>query len=300
MIRDSSDFRAVLWVALAASVLTVELLYPRTILFLIWPGCYLALAAGVVTHNHKHCPTFCSKALNQLWDCTLSVFYGFPVFARVPTHNENHHRFVDRPGDETATWQLGNRHDPIRAAAYSFVSSYHQSRLIRDFLRNARRSNPNVYRGALAQYGVLSGAHIAAIAVGVLRHGWVTGLSAWICAMVVPAAFGLWTIMFFKYEQHVHANSWSDFDDSRNFIGPVINFLLFNNGYHTAHHRNPGLHWSRLPEAHSLIAARIQPDLIQPNALSYLLRQYVWAPLGFAIGTRQLGGSPHEAPAVRS
>jgi len=300
VIREFSDVRAVLWVLLAATVLTIELFYPRTIVFLIWPGCYLALAAGVIAHNHKHRSTFRSKAINQVWDCALSVFYGYPVFAWVPTHNENHHRFVNRPGDETATWRLGNSHDPVRAALYSFVSSYHQSRLIVGFLRNARAESPTVYLGALAQYGALGSAHLAAIVFAVLHHGWVTGLSAWLFAMVLPAVFALWTIMFFNYEQHVHADPWSDFDHSRNFTGRIANFFLFNNGYHTAHHRNPGMHWSRLPKAHSAIAASVHADLSEPNVLAYLYRQYVLTPLGFSNGTEQLGGSPKRASTVRS
>jgi beta-carotene hydroxylase len=37
--------------------------------------------------------------------------------------------------------------------------------------------------------------------------------------------------------------------------------MTFNSGYHTAHHVNPGLHWSRLPEFHHQLRDRIPAEL---------------------------------------
>ena len=37
-----------------------------------------------------------------------------------------------------------------------------------------------------------------------------------------------------------------NYNGARNFVGPVINYLTFNNGYHTIHHMYPTMHWSRL------------------------------------------------------
>ena len=127
-----------------------------------------------------------------------------------------------------------------------------------------------------------------------LIHGWRTGLLVWLFALGLPALFSLWTIMFLNYEQHVHTDAWSKYNRSRNFTGAVLNFMLFNNGYHAAHHEQPGLHWSRLPEAHASIEASIHPDLIQRNVLSYLFRQYVLALFNPNRGTRQIGALPYD------
>ena len=51
------------------------------------------------------------------------------------------------------------------------------------------------------------------------------------------------------------------YNHSRNHIGRVLNWCLFNNGFHTAHHMRPGLHWSELPDFHREIAANIHPRL---------------------------------------
>jgi len=41
-----------------------------------------------------------------------------------------------------------------------------------------------------------------------------------------------------------------NYNGARNFVGPVVNFLTFNNGYHTIHHMHPTMHWSRLAGVH--------------------------------------------------
>ena len=98
--------------------------------------------------------------------------------------------------------------------------------------------------------------------------------------------------MFFNFIQHVHTDAWSESDHSRNFVGPWFNFLFFNNGYHTAHHDDPALHWSQLPKAHSAIADSIDPQLNQRNLVVFLFRQYFVALFWPGVGTAQIGGLP--------
>jgi hypothetical protein len=62
--------------------------------------------------------------------------------------------------------------------------------------------------------------------------------------------------------QHVEADAESEWNHSRNFVSPVLNALLFNNGYHTVHHLTPGVHWSQTPELHAKHVAKIHPSLL--------------------------------------
>ena len=294
LVRYRADIRTLVWTLLAPALVSVQFARPDWIVFLCWFSCYLALAFGVIAHNHNHCPTFRSRACNDVFANWLSIFYGYPIFAWIPTHNVNHHRFVNRPGDKTIPWRHGNQHNAMHAATYFFVSSYHQSGLIREFIGQARSRNHGLSRRILVQYVVWLGTNAAALALAAGLHGWRSGLLVWLFALGLPALFSLWMIMFLNYEQHVHTDAWSNYNHSRNFTGAVLNFLLFNNGYHAAHHRQPGLHWSRLREAHARIEASINPDLIQRNVLSYLFRQYVLAPFNLNRGTRQIGGLPYD------
>jgi len=82
-------------------------------------------------------------------------------------------------------------------------------------------------------------------------------------------------------------------------VGGPVNFLLFNNGLHAAHHENPGEHWSRLPAVHARIAPQIDPSLLQKNLWIYWIRQYFVAPFLPHLGTVQLGPGPMNPPPGR-
>jgi fatty acid desaturase len=129
-----------------------------------------------------------------------------------------------------------------------------------------------------------------------LLHGPASGTYVFTLAVAIPALFSLWTIHLFNYEQHVHTDPWSDHNHSRNFLSPILNFLLFNNGYHGAHHENPGLHWTKLPAAHAKIEAQIHPALKQRSLWWYWFKQYVLALLFPRLGSVQLGVGPDQRP----
>ena len=71
----------------------------------------------------------------------------------------------------------------------------------------------------------------------------------------------------------VEVKNWNN---ARNFIGPVINYLTFNNGYHTIHHMYPSMHWSRLDDISCMLASQLPSSLCltlspahEPNLLPH-------------------------------
>jgi len=122
------------------------------------------------------------------------------------------------------------------------------------------------------------------------------GFKVWGFAFLIPALFALWTIMFFNYIQHVHTDPWSAHNHSRSFTGKLVNFLLFNNGLHAAHHEHAGAHWSKLPEFHAQIEGEIHPDLRPRSFWWFVFRVYVLAPVMPRFGTRQIGRAPFDSP----
>jgi beta-carotene hydroxylase len=295
MLKYAADIRTLIWMFLCIpGLITVQYINPSLVPYLVVLNFYFAIAAAPIAHNHQHCPTFTTKGANDFFSYWLAIFYGFPTFGWIPTHNLNHHKFVNKPGDATITWRYTNKHNYLIAASYFFVSSYYQAPLLRDFLQRAKEKKPDQYRKYILQYVVVYGSHAAMAALAVYLHGVGTGLLVYALTMGLPALVSLWTVMTFNYDQHVHTDPWSKYNHSRNFVGPMLNFLLFNNGYHTAHHENSGLHWSKLPELHATFADQIHPDLKQRSLWWYWFKQYVLAAVFPSLGTKQIGRAPFD------
>src|SRR5882724_1739247 len=221
--RFAADYRALLWtLVLTPGVVALQFARPELVPYLWWVSCYFTLSCGVIAHNHNHCPTFSGKRANNLFGNWISVWYGYPTFAWIPTHNLNHHKLVNKAGDATITWRYTNRHNALVAGTYFFVSAYFQSEPIKAFIRKAKRDNRALYRQILVQYAIWAGAHLLFIALGVAMFGVWRGLYVWAFALGLPAFFSLWTIMFFNYIQHVHTDPWSRHNHSRSFTGVLI------------------------------------------------------------------------------
>lgn len=78
MLRYAADRRTMLW-CLAMPVVALSMyVTPAWIPYLCPLACYLALSAGVIAHNHNHCPTFRNRKLNEAMGMWLSLFYGYP------------------------------------------------------------------------------------------------------------------------------------------------------------------------------------------------------------------------------
>ena len=93
--------------------------------------------------------------------------------------------------------------------------------------------------------------------------------------IVIPQQLSLFIVLIFNYVQHIHADEEDPFNNSRNFTGSILNYILLNNGYHTAHHVSTGLHWSQLPEKHRELAPKIDPILNEDNMGWYFFRNYI-------------------------
>lgn len=296
--RVAADYRTLLWILFGVLCVGVQYTNPGLFaLFLIAPlNFYFAMCAGIIAHNHNHCPVFARRRMNDAFGHLLTVFYGYPTFVWVPTHNLNHHKHVNRAGDATITWRFSDRHNAFVAATYFFVSAYFQAFPVKAFILKAKQGNRRLYHKIQLQYAVWLGTWASLLVLGIALYGVRRGVVIWGISVGLPALFTLWVIMFFNYEQHVHTDPWSEHNHSRNFTSRVLNFLLFNNGLHGVHHEQPGLHWSRLPQAHANIADQIDPRLKHRSMWWYMVKQFVLANVWPALGTQQVGRAPFDPP----
>ncbi len=299
LVRNTADYRSVVWVGVAILLVVAQYSNPAWIPFLCPLSCYVAIACGTIAHNHNHRSTFTNRRWDHAFGHVLTIFYGYPTLMWVPTHNLNHHRYVNRPGDATATWRYTDKHNLWVAITYPFVSGYFQSFPIKEYISRVKDRKPKLHARIRFQYVFWIATYVSmGILAALIYHRQQTGLGlyVWFFSLILPAICSSLTIMFFNFIQHVHTDAWSEHDHSRNFTGRWFNFLFFNNGYHTAHHENPALHWSKLPEAHREIASSINPALIERNLLWFMIRQYILSLVVPSIGTRQIGGPPSETP----
>ena len=229
MLRHRADRRTLLWAfVLFPLVGFAPYVEPRLIPWLLPVTLYLGFCAGVFSHNHNHCPTFKSRKVNAFYSAWLSVFYGFPTFAWIPTHNLNHHKYVNKAGDATITWRYSKKNTWLVASTYYFVSAYWQSDVIKEYIAKAKAGNRPLYRQIVAQYATLAGTQTTllalAIAVTTLLHHqvWWRGIVVWFFGFGVSAMFANWSMIFINYIQHVHADPWSEHNHSRNFVGKVV------------------------------------------------------------------------------
>jgi len=94
--------------------------------------------------------------------------------------------------------------------------------------------------------------------------------------VLLPHAYAAWGIVTMNLLQHDGTEPASAYNHSRSFVGGVVNWLTFNNGYHAVHHERPGLHWSLTPAAHErLLAPHVDPRLVEPSLPAYLFRTFV-------------------------
>lgn len=278
-LRYQADRRVLAWMAIASGLLVFNWTRPSVNPLTLIASCAMAISITTITHNHNHLKIWRSRWLNTLQDYWLTLFYGFPAFVWIPTHNQNHHKFINREGDYTITYRVTEHNTLWALLSYPTLSSYWQQRPINAFLRAAWRNRRPKFLYYVSQYVVLG------LWIGTaLLIDWRKAL----LYVVLPQQIGLFAVLVFNYLQHVGADEESEWEHSRDIVSPAMNFFLFNNGYHTVHHNTPGLHWSHLPGEHQKIRHHLNPDLTERSLLLFLFRTYALSPIIPAVKRRNL------------
>ncbi|MDX1701212.1 MAG: fatty acid desaturase [Melioribacteraceae bacterium] len=263
-LKHNADIKSLIYIVITTALFIAQWIWIGVNPFTYTWFLFMSVTVAVMTHNHNHLPMWSSKTLNILTDWWLTVFYGFPIFAWIPTHNKNHHRFNNREGDDSITYRISEKNNFLTLISYPTISGYYQQKAIMNYLREMRENNKEKFWVCISQYAVL----ILWIAAALIID-WEKAL----LFVIIPQQVSLFSVLIFNYVQHVHADEMSEWNHSRNFTG-FLNFLLFNNGYHTIHHQKAGLHWSKSCEAHKEIEKNIDPILLERSFWWYIIRSY--------------------------
>ena len=264
MLKEKADAKSLIYILITTTLFITQWMWTGVNPFLYTWFLFMSVTVAVMTHNHNHLPMWRSKVMNVLTDWWLTVFYGFPIFAWIPTHNKNHHRYNNREGDDSITYRVSEKNNFLTLMSYPTISGYYQQKAIVAYLKDIRANNKEKFWVSISQYFVLVIWIVAALIID-----WEKAL----LFVIIPQQVSLFSVLIFNYVQHVHANEESEWNHSRNFTG-FLNFLLFNNGYHTIHHHKAGLHWNKVPEAHKEIEKNIDPVLLERSFWWYIIRSY--------------------------
>ena len=274
-LRYECDKRVLLWV----------LIYHVTtyIAWQWWPSAGLLLRCAMIvhcalwsffgatiTHNAIHVPLFHSATSNSWFQIALSHTYGWPVSALVPGHNLSHHKFTNtdrdtmRPDRMRYSWNLLNYLlFPSTTAAAIAASD-------KEYMRAQQSGGRPIWK----QYVVEAVSfYPAQVMLGV------TCPERYFFLIFIPQMYAKFQIIAMNILQHDGCPPATEdaYNNSRNFVGRVVNYFTFNNGYHTIHHTNPGWHWYRLPESHDrIIKPHIHPNLDQQNILSFFFEAHIY------------------------
>lgn len=278
-LNHKADRRTVAYMVIITALLVVNWLQPSYNWALSLVQCAMAIPVAVMAHNHNHLKTFRFKPLNVFMDYWLTCFYGFPVFAWIPTHNQNHHRLTNKPGDYTITYRYSEKNNLATLLSYPTISGWFQQIATRQWLSTMKAKKPRTYWYALSQWAVL----IAWVGTA-LALDWKNAL----LYVVLPQQISLTVVLIFNYIQHVHADEQSEWNHSRNITGWGLNFYLLNNGLHTAHHVNPMTHWADLPAEHARIEHLIDPRLNEPSFWGYFVKAYILGPFSDRFATHSM------------
>jgi fatty acid desaturase len=271
MLRYRADVRTLgmltTYAVLCAAGFIVQ---PRGVLAIAWVAVTAAVSwfCAVIAHNVVHCPVFKRRWMNKAMQVWVSLSYGFPISDYIPGHNLSHHRFVQAPEDVMRTtkvrfsWNLLNVLFFMAAVTPAILRG------------NARYKK---LKGPLAREWsrqlMIEAVFVWTVKIGLTLLDWRSALLfVWIPHLA--ANYGIVTINFL---QHDGCDENHPVNHSRNFVGGIMNWFCFNNGYHGIHHMEPGLHWSLTPQAHAeRVRPTLHPALEQQNLLSYIFTAFIW------------------------
>lgn len=283
ILRNNKDRRVVFWIfkyfalSVCAWVYAVDIFRTPALLALtIFLLCYYSFAAACITHNSMHCRTFHDSGLEGAWRHALSLAYGHPVSTFVPGHNLSHHRFTQLGKDPMRTSKMRYKNNFLNLIMFQPTVAFDVLKMDLRYLSLMRYERRNFFIASAREWVVVGSTQLLLILLSPKKFF----LLVW-----VPHAFAQWAIVTMNMLQHdgcdieteePDPDKTATFNTCRNFVGDIINWTTFNNGFHTVHHMFPTLHWSQLKHKHEEYKHKIHPALNQDNMFLYIVHAFVF------------------------
>ncbi|MFN8277923.1 MAG: fatty acid desaturase [Chitinophagales bacterium] len=273
MLRYRSDWRTLINVMIYFVVAVMP--------WLLWPGlsklqvflwvvanCLMSFICATIVHNTIHVPIFTKRWMNRVFQVVLSFCYGHSTSAYVPGHNFSHHHYVQTPKDAIRTTKARFRFNLLNQLFFFYLMSGDILKGELRFAARMRQEKPHWFRQYLFEMILVN-----VVKIALLFYNW----KCFVLFIFIPHQYAAWGIVGTNFFQHDGCDETHPYNHSRTFTGGFLNWLLFNNGYHGAHHMRPNLHWSRYPEFHEQeIAPHLHPSLNRRSLLAYLIEAHIY------------------------
>ena len=269
MLKHNSDLRSIVFSMLCMLIYIIQWnvqlkLYIRVVFFTITS--LQAFQQTVIIHNCAHCHPFTSRINNEIYFILLSALSATPVSLYVPGHNMSHHKHLESEKDVMRTSKMKYKSECLNLLLFMPTILIDIQRNDLHYMMIQYRCGNSIFWRFVREIIIV---HICI--VGTLYMDYKKAILIY----VGPTIIGKYMIITLNMLQHYGCDPNSKFNHSRNFTGNMLNYFYFNNGYHTVHHNNPGLHWSKTKARHDEIKDCIRPDLNQECMLRYLFYAHV-------------------------
>jgi fatty acid desaturase len=273
MLRYTADIRTLINVALYFAVAAApwflwDNMGTGQIIFWVVINCLMSFICATIVHNTIHVPIFQKRWMNKIFQIVLSFSYGHSTSAYVPGHNFSHHKYTQTPKDAMRTSKARFKLNILNQLFFFFIMSGDILKGEVRFARKMYREQPEWFRQYALEMILVIGVKVVLAVVN------------WKCFLLfvfIPHQYAAWGIVGTNYFQHDGCDETHPYNHSRSFSGNTLNWLLFNNGYHGAHHTKPNLHWSLYPQFHAeKIRPYVHPSLDRISLLDYLITTHIY------------------------
>jgi len=242
---------------------------------------FFSFFCAVATHNTVHSPVFTSRRANRVFQSVLTITYGHPVSAFVPGHNLSHHKHTQTQRDVMRTTKARFRWHLLNGLFFLVMVGPSIMKGEAAYFKMMKDRAPAWHKQLRIEQITLFAFYALLIAIDVLHPVSLFGHKLYglqfLVFVFIPHKYAAWGIITMNMLQHDGADEKTEWNHSRNFVGKLVNWFTFNNGYHTIHHMHPGLHWSLLPAEHAkVVAPNIHPALDQASLAGFIWRTYIW------------------------
>lgn len=272
-LRNAADVRTLCFTGIFFGLMWLnwkisDLVPPVLMVPLFATECLFSFFGAVSVHNAIHTPVFKDYGLNKLFQIVLTCTYGHPVTCFVPGHNLSHHHHTQQPEDLMRTTKLRFKWHLLNGLFFFLRIGVDMLGTEGAYFEVQKKRGHPIYKQMIREKTCLYTMY-AVLAI----LNW----KKFLVFCILPHTFAKFCIITLNLLQHDGTDDKNPYNSGRNFTGPILNYLCFNNGFHTIHHMHPGVHWSETKALHyKEVAPHMDPALDEPNILTYIFRTFVF------------------------